>query len=203
MCGRRRARISRRKNSLSWCGRSRLSTPGIESPSRLGWRRRASSTGRRRADLQRRPPPMDREVAHALGPGGDLAPSTPRDDRALAATELPLLAVDAEDRGTVEDDHEHVPLLVDVLRRARPGLPGERGDVQLVRRQRIGCADLLATRALAGIALREQRLGDALEKPLDQREQPSLLETYVRVEQLAELAHDVPDLSADGDELLQ
>jgi len=57
--------------------------------------------------------------------GGDLAPPALGDNRALATGELALLAVDAQSRGAVEDDHEVVPLLVDVFRWAGTSLPGK------------------------------------------------------------------------------
>jgi hypothetical protein len=47
------------------------------------------------------------------------------------------------------------------------------------------------------------KLGDILEKPVDHRKQPSLLETDVGLEHLAKLAHDIVDLPAGGDELLE
>jgi hypothetical protein len=107
----------------------------------------------------------------------------------FAGGELALFAVDGDRRGPVDDEDQHVALVVDVL--GRPGAVGPR------QQRRVQVLRCLPSDGAAASAL---RLGGGVElgrgEPFDQREQLPLLEADVGLEPLAELAHDRPDVGA-------
>ena len=107
------------------------------------------------------------------------APSRPQ---GLARMQQPLVAVDRDRRRPCGYEDEHVALDVRMLRRAGARRPGEHRRVQVLRR-------LAPERAaVAPEPCRGRRqLGRC--EPLDEREEPSLLEPHMRLEELPELAH--------------
>ena len=66
---------------------------------------------------------MHGEVASAVAPCADLAPSTFGDDQRLAPPKIASFAVNRDVRRTVDQEDEHVALLIDMFTRSVAGTP--------------------------------------------------------------------------------
>jgi hypothetical protein len=149
---------------------------------------------------------VQREIADAVGPGGDGARRALRDDARLPGRDDVLAAVVGHRRRPRHDDQHDVALVVHMAGRAPAGRPGEERRVQVLRRRAPHGPGARGPEQVDNLHARarsaRQRRGEERvlrHEPLEEREQLALLEPDVRLDGAADRAHETGIRGADRD----